>query len=477
MLCARRERGLSEIVGFILILATIVIAMALYLTYGIPAQGREGEIQHMDQVKDRFVEFKIDLDSLWSNRQCGTAIGTSFTLGTGGAATTGSFSIIPILAPAGSSGTLALNQRAEYITISQDSYLMVDSGGVNETGVIQTVSPATTPISFNTTPRYFFINITSSDLLLKHGVHVQPSNGNAWEAWVNLTPSYTFSRRFNITNGTSQYDWYKIYNFREWNESRWNRTDVTVSTWKGGIQIIQDLVVTSNATYPGTYIVDLMNPAYGISTSLGSTQSFQGLNATRSDYTIVASYLTNYSYWPTQTSQPWLMGSLEYDAQNQYWINQHYYYQMGGVFLEQDDGNTVKVPPAITFSLSNGIPMVNINEILLSGTGLIQGSGPVQVTSSVAGITSTQMAAGNNTRSVNISITAQSTNAAQMWLQALQNAADKAGFSPKIYTNATAGLVSFLNVSPSGKIYGVQLSLNTVTVNSAIQTAAPSTGS
>ena len=93
----RRERALSEIVGFILILAAIVVAIAVYSTYGIPAHGRETEIQHMEQVKDRFVEFKINLDSLWSNRQCGTAVGTSFTLGTGGAATTGYFSIIPIL--------------------------------------------------------------------------------------------------------------------------------------------------------------------------------------------------------------------------------------------------------------------------------------------------------------------------------------------------------------------------------------------
>ena len=318
MVFARRERGLSEIVGFILVLATIVIAVALYLTYGIPAQGRQGEIQHMDEVKDRFVEFKIDLDSLWTNRQCGTSTGTSFTLGTAGAATTGSFSIIPILAPTASSGTLALNQRAEYITVSQDSYMMVSPpGGVNDTGVIQAVSPATTTLTFNGTPSYFFVNITSSDLLQKHGVHVYPSTGNAWEAWVNLTPSYTFSRRFNITNGTG-INWYQIYSFKEWNESRWNNTAVTVSTWKGGIPVIQDLVVTPNAAaYPANYIVDLMNPAYGISSSLGSTQSSNGITAARSDYTIVGSYVTNYSYWPTQTSQSWTMGSLEYDSQNQ----------------------------------------------------------------------------------------------------------------------------------------------------------------
>src|SRR5512136_311888 len=58
-----RESGLSEIVGFILILAAIVMAVTLYATFGIPAQGREGEIAHMNEVKDRFVEFKVNVDS------------------------------------------------------------------------------------------------------------------------------------------------------------------------------------------------------------------------------------------------------------------------------------------------------------------------------------------------------------------------------------------------------------------------------
>ena len=469
MLSSHRERGLSEIVGFILILAAIVIAVALYATFGIPAQGREGEISHMNEVRDRFIEFKINVDSLWSNRQCGTAIGTSFTLGTGGGATTGSFSIIPILAPVKTSAILALNQRAEYITIAQDSLRIVDSAtnSWNETGSI-TTSPST--LTFNTTPRYFFIKITSpTDLLQKHGVHIYPTSGSAWEAWVNLTPSYYYSQRFNLTTNTSGF----ITGFTNWTGYQWNRTDVTVNTWKGGIPLMQDLIVTRNATSTGTYVMDLMNPAYGISSDLGSTQS---LTVVKSDSTITASYLTNYSYWPMQNVTGWAMGSLEYNAQNEYWIPQTYYYQMGGVFLEQNEGTTVKVPPAITFSLSSGIPVVRINQILLSGSGLIEGSGPVQVTSSVADITETPMVTGNNTRFVNISVKALSNNDAMAWNQTLLAAANKAGFPSSFYTSNTAGIETYMNITPDPRIYGVRLSINTVTVNSAIQTAAPSGG-
>ncbi len=478
MFHSHRERGLSEIVGFILILAAIVIAVALFATFGIPAQGREGEIAHMNDVRDRFVEFKINIDSLWSNRQCGTAIGTSFTLGTGGGATTGSFSIIPILAPVKTGATLALNQRADYITIVQDSLLIVDSAANswNETGLISTY-PSTTPITFNTTPKYFFINISSPDsssLLQRRGVHIYPASGSAWEAWVNVTPVYSYSRRFLVSNGTGTCCWNQIYSFWEEDETRWNRTDVTISTWNQGIQLMQDFIVYKNiAPLPTTYIVDLMKPGYGISDQLGATPI---LTAQKSDGVVNATFLTNYSYWPTQTSQSWPMGSLEYRAQNEYWIPQTYYYQMGGVFLEQNEGNTVKVPPAITFSMSNGIPVVKINQILLSGSGMIQASGPVRVTSSVASITDTPMVAGNNTRFVNISVWTQSENASQMWLQALTNAADKAGFPTRIYTNKTAGCESFLNITADPAIYGVRLTLSNVTVKTAIQTAAPSGG-
>jgi len=471
----RREHGLAEIIGFILILAGIAIAVAFYALYGVPAQGREGEISHMNDVKDRFVEFKVNLDSLWSNRQCGTPLATSFTLGTGGAGTTGSFSILPILEPVKTSATLALGQRAEYITISQDSYFMVTSGGYNETGIINTI-PGTT-ITFNRTPKYFFINVSSPDPFSTHGVHIYPSNGSAWDAWVNTTPVYSFYRNLTIVNNTQPGNiyWNVTLGYYYTNVTTWNRTDVTVSTMLGGIPVMQGFVADRNITAsPTSYVVDLMNPAYGISSALGSTLSPLTITANRTDTTVNATYITNYSYWPSQTTQTWTMGSLEYRAQNQYWVCQTYYYQMGGVFLEQNDGNAVKVPPAISFSMVNGTtPVVTIDEILLSGSGIIQGTGPVQVTSSIGSVTDTLLASGNNTRFLNLTVDTLSNNAAMAWNYTLLNAANQAGFPPSIYTMNTAGVETYMNISPSRSIYGIQLALKKVVVNSAIQTATP----
>ena len=64
-----REAGLSEVVGFVLIIALLMAVFSLYLTYGVPAQGRENEILHMGVVKDQFIAYKIGLDSLSTNNK------------------------------------------------------------------------------------------------------------------------------------------------------------------------------------------------------------------------------------------------------------------------------------------------------------------------------------------------------------------------------------------------------------------------
>jgi len=118
-LCARDD-GLSEVVGFVLLLALIVVALSLYQVYGVPAAGREAEIAHMNQVKDRFVDYKIALDSLWLNNRNGVLLSTAFDLGTGAGATGGSAFALPILTPAGSGGTVSAKSEGANLTIAPE---------------------------------------------------------------------------------------------------------------------------------------------------------------------------------------------------------------------------------------------------------------------------------------------------------------------------------------------------------------------
>jgi hypothetical protein len=118
MLLPLRDDALSEVVGFVLLLAVIVVALSLYQVYGVPAAGRENEITHMNQVKDRFVDYKISLDSLWVNNRSGVLLSTAFDLGTGAAATGGGGFVLPILSPAGSGGRVLVTEGGANLTVT-----------------------------------------------------------------------------------------------------------------------------------------------------------------------------------------------------------------------------------------------------------------------------------------------------------------------------------------------------------------------
>ena len=117
-----REDALSEIIGFVLILALIVVASTLYLMYVVPAEGREDEIEHMNQVKDRFVSYKTSVDGLWLRSlgdlsisgTRGVSLSTSFDLGTGGGNTQSSGLFLSFMRPIGTAARMTVETRPEH---------------------------------------------------------------------------------------------------------------------------------------------------------------------------------------------------------------------------------------------------------------------------------------------------------------------------------------------------------------------------
>ena len=111
------EDALSEIVGFVLILALVVVASTLYLMYVVPAEGREDEIEHMNKVQDRFVSYKTSVDGLWlrsvgttygSQGTEGVSLSTSFDLGTGGGNTQSSGIFLSFMRPIGTAARMKI---------------------------------------------------------------------------------------------------------------------------------------------------------------------------------------------------------------------------------------------------------------------------------------------------------------------------------------------------------------------------------
>jgi len=486
-----RERGLSEVIGFVLILGIIVAAFSLYLTYGIPSQGRENEIAHMNDIRDEFVNYKTGVDNLWINHLTDTALGETFKLGTPGQTSQGSNSIIPVIQPVGSSGTVAINLRTsvpETLAITSQSLV------INSTNQISVDFPPAQTLSY--APNHMYVNISgilAADLN-QNGVFGTTVTGTGWTAILNLTPQVSFYQNYSMPSTTTPCTAQQLANgainvrgsgsdmgcFIPSTQSNYTGTDLQISIMKNNIVSMQNYPVYKTVKPGTTYVVDLLDNSYGLRSIIqqGTTVN---LNTDKSLGSINA--LGNMSFGFSRTTYslaPLPLGSLEYRGYNNYWIPQTYYYQMGGVFLAQSDGITYKLPPSITFASGpNGNISVNIIAIAYdpASSGAIGGSTPVQISTSMkpdsgylpyAPVTP-------NTWSANITIASSDPNAVSMWRNYLDTAANQTGGIPREYYNVTStasgSSISLMGIpDPLGNPH-ISLQVKTANLTAKVQSA------
>jgi hypothetical protein len=120
------EAGLSEVIGFILLLALSVSALSVWMVYVVPVNGREEEIAQMNIVKDQFTNYKFSLDALRSNiamdNLSAPMTSTSFTLGTGGGNTQAGGVFLAMLKPIASYATLSVQDTGDQFNIDSSNY-------------------------------------------------------------------------------------------------------------------------------------------------------------------------------------------------------------------------------------------------------------------------------------------------------------------------------------------------------------------
>jgi hypothetical protein len=132
MIRINSEEGLSEVIGFILILALIMIFLSIWVIYAVPADGRQQEIEHMGYVQDWFTQYKITADSLWINDQDtdfsprDVTVSNSIVLGSQGGATYSQGLFLILMRPFGSSGTISLENGSEWFEISSSSGVLLN---------------------------------------------------------------------------------------------------------------------------------------------------------------------------------------------------------------------------------------------------------------------------------------------------------------------------------------------------------------
>jgi hypothetical protein len=452
----KNDRALSEIIGFILILTAIIVAVSLYLTYAVPAQGRENEILHMNEIHDQFVVYKIGIDALWTNSQVGNAMSTTFNLGTTAAATQGGSFIIPVINPVPSGGTLALNQRQETLTVQSRS-LMADN-----VTLVTNKTPLFGSFPINATPRQLNVNIyepNPSDYSSgKRSVLVRPQGLN-WSVNVTVNPRTTY---YNYTT-TGPFQYHDAYMY--------TGTDITIDVTKGGVTTLQDFTVHQNIN-SSWYSVNLLDDAYGLKNYIQYPITAVTFNQYDSRWlspfpTISAYGSVNISYEQEQVSRHNItLGALEYHSGNNYWISQTYFYQNGGIFLEQEDGTSVKLPPTITFSFDNRTAVATVKVVELpfqqTDTGNIGGNSPVQVRTRVTTIRNLSYSqAYNNTKYVNLTVSSGDSRALQAWQRALDSAANTTGGVPDTYystgASATQAWLYLNGIDPTGTQFDIHL--------------------
>jgi len=483
------DDGLSEVIGFVIIFGIIVILFSNYMLYGIPAQGRDSEIAHMNDVKDQFVDYKVGLDSIFNNNKIGTTISNSFTLGTGGSYSMGANSIIPIISPIKSSGTIAINERdPEYLTISSQSLIESESG--------RAVINFPPQCTINYTPSHMYVTISgiqNSDLN-SNGRFGTTIAGTNWVATVNITPiNQTYitisvdplsaqnsaeaivacpapSQYFQATSNS-------FYCIRKVPTSGYtNTSQIQFSLSKNNVFTMKNYPLYDNIIPGTTYTIDLMDDAYGLKSFIQPPDTIS-LVIDKPLGSISAIGNVTYSFTETTTTPYNLtlpLGALEYRSQNNYWISQDYYYQLGGIFITQDDGNsTYRLPPEISFSndTATNIVTVNINALVIDQTsrGIVGGNSPVQIKTTLKSNDALPYVAGTaNTRWVRIGITTPDSKALTMWRNYFEYSAMAAGIPNTFSGNTTTESYIFINGSSTDTSSTAPYDINVIASNATL---------
>ena len=134
-----------------------------------------------------------------------------------------------------------------------------------------------------------------------------------------------------------------------------------------GSQIIFNQSVAVGLNAGDSYLINLLNEDYKISTDV-IPYLHKPFNITFNFSSPRAEFrLKCYRYVPATVQQYNRMGTIKYEAENAYYIDQDYIYEGGAVILSQHTGDTMLYPPF--FFASNATKTVNITLINVIGIG------------------------------------------------------------------------------------------------------------
>ena len=137
------------------------------------------------------------------------------------------------------------------------------------------------------------------------------------------------------------------------------------------------------------------------------------------------------------------LGSIQYVSGNNYWVDQTWTYQMGGVFLTQSGGTTVRVSPSFSFYNVSGNASVCIAPVNITGSALLAGSGPVRIETRLRDMPPYANLTGTFPW-VKISIEAGDEGMARAWERVFKEAALRERIKPAWYAVGTGAETAYI---------------------------------
>ncbi len=379
MVGCTKERGLSEVIGFLMIVSLLTILFSMYLLYVVPIQGRDAEISHMKYITQEFIGLKADIDGLIINNKINMPIARSFELGTLSSVGMGSLSIMPVNSFVEASGVLMVNEQNDFLSVNV-------SGDMVNLSDLPPIKPALPELP----PKVLEIKCNDQG-----ECQSTPGHFNLSERFYNITVKKRF---FFTDNGRVTYPGTSHFYL--------NNTTTNPSLNDSTIMYLKDrndlvLEVFQNTTSPpGSFISEktlIENITFGRNYTYNLFKDNDLIPNNTSDYYEINTdeFIESDAYSPhTVTTKvdkfPPRIGSFQYESNNRYWVNQNLLYEMGGLFLNQpaDGGSSIMLIPSIALTPVQNVsrdpnpeyPLrVSIHNIRITDTEDISGSVSAQI--------------------------------------------------------------------------------------------------
>lgn len=306
------SRGQVGVVVAILMVSLVVAVIVIIQVYYVPNWMKEKEAEHMDTVANQFsnLKFSIDLQTL---AQIDVPITNSITLGS---------KELPYFISARAFGSLNVLPSA-----NSNFSVAVSATGAK---VKEQQTPSSSPIENITSVEEFELTLQSLADGDTYNVSVQ--GNKALQVTV-----------FNETTG-----------FR-----------IALKTLDGGNEIFNQTIA---AALPNEeYTINLLDENYKFATDVLSemtdvfTISYNG--SAPGNFRLVCQ-----QYSDGNVDDEYELGTIQYQSENAYFVDQTYIYEGGAVIISQSDGNAITSPPF--FSASNVTTQHVFNMSLVDVQGL-----------------------------------------------------------------------------------------------------------